>query len=80
MADSEKVIDALEELIDSETRALVQQREALRARLKRIHAAAISDADIPRPSGLYSFLLNETDLGPDELIGCAPKEEESADA
>ncbi len=62
MADHEKVIDALEKLIDSEVGTLVEQREDRSERLRRIRAAIESDADLQARGvrGLRDFLLRET--------------------
>jgi len=70
----EKVQRGLEGVIDAEVEALVEQREALKARVARIRAAAESDADLTKLDSLRSFLLTETDLGPSDLIGSVPEE------
>ena len=70
----ERVQRGLEDVVDAEVGSLVEQREALKARLGRIRAAAESDADLQKLDGLRSFLLTETDLGPQDLIGSVPEE------
>jgi hypothetical protein len=68
----EQVIDTLEGLVDTEVKAIINQREALRARIGRIRAAVESDADLKKLGAVRDFLLAETDIGPESLIGHVP--------
>lgn len=76
MSRAEKIITAIEELVDGEVGEVVAQRESLRASMKRIRAAAESDADLAKLPALRAFLLSETCAVqfPDTIIGYDPAE------